>query len=65
MQSARAWQPMHASKASQGQFLQPLVKMQAMTRATPPTKEEKELVMKFDRNIENDVRKATPPTKEE
>merc|ERR1712187_652417 len=39
-------------------FLQPLVKMPAMTRGTPPTKEEKELIMKAERNIDSDVRKA-------
>merc|ERR1711879_468029 len=41
-----------------GPVLQPLVRTPSMTRATPPTKVEKELVMKADRNIENDVRKA-------
>merc|ERR1712151_1342063 len=58
MQSARAWQPMHASEALRGQFLQPLVRTQSMARATPPTREENELIMRAERNIDNDVRKA-------
>merc|ERR1712187_1042717 len=40
------------------QFLRPLARTQSMTRATPLTKEEKALVMKEERTIENDVRKA-------
>merc|ERR1719343_1365244 len=36
MQSARAWLPMGASKASRVQFMQPRARMQSLILAQPP-----------------------------
>merc|ERR1712048_372665 len=61
MRSARALVPMQPSKAPPTQFLQPLVRMQSLARAPPPSSTDK-LEMQAEKKVERDTLKAMAMT---